>query len=289
MRVRDGVCFFLVLVIQATANAQERGGHPAHQGGMVPHGNQGQGGHPQQHMMTPQMQHEMMMQQFWHEQMMLNEMMAPRGRSRGQNRNSAQSSAGNKGQPGASLATTAGNPQSKSGLSKEANGSQIDPSRAAQPRQQHADETKGKQDAKRSMERERSLVSSTANHGRKGAAANTRKARPSDRLDIAKLHDVHKRLTEADHDYQGHRVKAMQHVASALEHLGAPAIGANLGYSWGNLPQEQSDRLLRDSLVQLNQAEKALRSGTNLAAHHESARTSVAEAIRELHSALAVR
>ncbi len=104
------------------------------------------------------------------------------------------------------------------------------------------------------------------------------------------MRTVHTKLRGADHDYQGHRVRAMTHVAAAIRHLHpTAALNTNVAAGQGNLPQAQSDQILRDALVHLNTAETSLGSGTNAATHHHSARTSVAEAIHELNTALTIR
>src|SRR5262249_50304043 len=98
------------------------------------------------------------------------------------------------------------------------------------------------------------------------------------------------KLRGADHDYQGHRVRAMSHVATAIRHLHpSSALNTNVSPGLGNLPQAQSDQILRDALVHLNTAEGSLGAGTAAAAHHQSARSSVSQAIHELNTALQVR
>ena len=108
-----------------------------------------------------------------------------------------------------------------------------------------------------------------------------------DQASISLLRTVHGKLQEADHDYQGHRVQALHHVSEALQQLGSPAM-AGLGYgpSLGNMPQAQSDGILRDSLLKLRMADSQLGSRSNAAAHHARARASLGHAIRELEIAL---
>ncbi len=104
------------------------------------------------------------------------------------------------------------------------------------------------------------------------------------------LRTVHTRLQEADHDYQGHRVQALHHVNQALGHLGSSAamgLGSSVGL--GDMPQSQSDGILRDSLHKLRTIEGHLGSPSNAAAHHARAWNSLIEAIRQLEFALRIR
>jgi hypothetical protein len=292
MTIRYGVCFFLVLGIPTAVNAQTNRGHQAHPGGTGAN-HAGQAGHPQQHMMNQQMQHEYMMQQFWHEQMMFAEMMSPRrpygGRTHAHSNNLQSQSAAKQSQQAAMQSQSGDNKHPMSGHQNQAHGKKDHPSGTTQPAPNHESGKGSKQDLANGKAPNHKGGLSALKHETKNATHANVKARTADRFDIALLHDAHKKLKEADHDYQGHRVKAMNHIASALEHLGSPRIDSDFGYSWGNLPQAQSDQILRDALVHLNQTENSLRTGNNRAAHHDRARTSVAEAIHELHTALAVR
>jgi hypothetical protein len=99
------------------------------------------------------------------------------------------------------------------------------------------------------------------------------------------------KLQAADHDYAGHRVKAMEHIHAAVALLGSSlgiAMGG-FGSGSGNLPQQRSDEMLREALHHLNMVEGSLASGANRVARHHRARASVAEAIREVRTALEVR
>jgi hypothetical protein len=107
---------------------------------------------------------------------------------------------------------------------------------------------------------------------------------------ISLLRMVHARLQEADHDYQGHRVEALHSLNQALHHLGSaapPGLGGTL--SLGNLPQQQSDGILRDAIVKLKSVESQLGGSANRFSHHAEARASVAHAIRQLDVALRIR
>jgi hypothetical protein len=242
MKVRQGLCLFLVLGIPVTAAAQNHPGRQTRPGGTAPH--PGPAHRQQPHMITPEMQHEHMMQQFWREQMMLNEMMSqPRGR-------------------GAHTQS-----RSSTGKAKSTN-----------------DAPAGKQ-IHHNNERP-----ALKNHSKDANAASKRKL-AADQRSVSLLRTVHNKLRVADHDYQGHRVRAMNHISSALEHLGSPAFNSDSAqhFGLGNLPQSKSDEILRDALIHLKTAESELTSGTNHPAYHGNARSKVAEAIGELHVALNIR
>ena len=107
---------------------------------------------------------------------------------------------------------------------------------------------------------------------------------------ISLLRMAHSRLQQADHDYQGHRARAANHVVSALRHLGAPGLpGSGIAPGAGRLPQAQSDGYLRDALFRLNQVQNELGTRVNRVAHHGSARSQVAAAIGEINLALSIR
>jgi hypothetical protein len=107
---------------------------------------------------------------------------------------------------------------------------------------------------------------------------------------ISHLRTAHAKLQQADHDYQGHRARAVGHIVSALRHLGAGSLPlASIAPGTGQLPQAQSDSLLRDALSRLNTVEGQLTSRTTFVAHHVNARNSVAAAMGELNTALSIR
>jgi hypothetical protein len=287
MKVRHGLCLFLVLGIPVTAAAQVHPGRQAHPGGMAPHPG---GVHQQPHMMTPQMQHEHMMQQFWQQQMMLNEMMRPsRGRgaqTQSRPNNSKSPAMGNHAQPAASQSPAEGNHGTKSGNAGRPRGSSTQPGGTEQPNRKSETKSAHNPTDAKELHRKSELTPAKKHFG---ADHNRRLA--SDQSSISLLRTVHAKLREADHDYQGHRMRAMNHVASALEHLGSPAFHSEFGQNFGlgNLPQSKSDEILRNALVHLKTVENELTRGTNRAEHHGSARAKVAEAIGELHVALNIR
>ncbi len=157
---------------------------------------------------------------------------------------------------------------------------------------------KGKHDAAALNETEQEKVRARAKtHETKATTAN-RPSRAADSGTISLLRTVHARLHRADADYDGHRVRAMNHIATAIRHLGSASgatagwdggynIGAGLG--GGHMPQAESDQILHNAIFQLNQTQGSLGTGTTAAAHHHNAHTSINEAIHELQVALKIR
>ena len=117
-----------------------------------------------------------------------------------------------------------------------------------------------------------------------------------DQVKVSLLRNVHSKLQQADHDYDGNRVRAMESVSQAIHHLGATGpLGFGGGSSLagisgaGNLPQGQSDGILRDAIHNLRNVEGQLGTSGGGATHHAEARASVARAIHHLEVALRVR
>ena len=107
---------------------------------------------------------------------------------------------------------------------------------------------------------------------------------------------MHAKLHEAEHYYDGNRVRAMQSVSQAIHHLGATGplgFGGSSSLAGisgaGNLPQGQSDGILRDAIHKLRGVEGQLGGSVGGAAHHAQARVSVAQAIHHLEVALRIR
>ncbi len=285
MNYRSGFLLATILAFSSPAFAQRLQNRPVPPGGGAGHPGQshpGQG--QQQHMMTPEMQYQHMMQHFWQEQMMLNEMSSmPRPRrGHAQPRQGAALS-----QPGSSQ-TSPG--QSRHDASKHTDPRQQTKSQSTGQEQEPSSPTPGtkaNRAEKASRERRHSQEEAVRKaHEREASPANQRPL-AADQGTIGLLRTVHARLQKADADYGGHRVRSMENIATALRHLGAsspvigsPAVGA------GNLPQAESDQILRNAIHTLSRTELMLGTGANAAAHRHSAHTSVAEAIRELHIAL---
>jgi hypothetical protein len=289
----------LVMVLAPSVMAQHNkpaGGRPAG-GGVRP----GQTHPGQQHMMTPEQQMEY---EFYRQQMMLNEMMRPRGGGRGQGQ--ASSGRGQRQSGGNSTNSSSngmqqrgqGHSGSRSPNSAKAaeagslgsNGEQSSPKNGKKGKTNDATNRLNEERKERERAKEKS-------HEDKEAIRN-RSTRIVDNRAVSMLKTVHNRLREADADYQGHRVKAMNHIATAIRHLGS-AAGVNMGsmlagsgiegLGTGHLSQGASDEILHNAIVQLKGTQGSLGTGPAAAAHHLSAHTSITEAVRELEVALKIR
>ncbi len=276
-----------ILVFTIPAFAQDRR-HPGMQSGGAPgrpapsHPAQGQ----QHHMVTPEMLEHHMMQQFWHEQLMLNEMFStprmerrqPQPNQRGGQTQTKTNQPQRRESTGAKSITADRRPQAQSG--------------SAAPRLDQSNETRSTRDRRaeeKSKERYRRDLPSRKARERDAGDPRMLQLGP-DHAAISLLRTVHERLQKADADYAGHRRRAMEHTMAALRQLRAPAgLDAILLVSAGSRPQWESDQILRDAMRSLNRAEGMLGTGANVAAHHHSARTSVAAAVRELQNALRIR
>lgn len=93
---------------------------------------------------------------------------------------------------------------------------------------------------------------------------------------VALLQQAYSNLAQADHDYKGHRVKAMKHIEKAAAELGGKISGDGKGHE----PQGTSDAQLRTAKSLLEKAVPNL-SGKAL--------RQVNEAIKEIDEALAVK
>jgi hypothetical protein len=255
-----------VLVLCSVAQAQQHRGQPAHNAGAPHHPGGAQPGHPQ---MRPAMSpEEHMWNQWHHEQMMMNQMMGgPRGRRSQQQGSSGRSMPSQPGQnrPTQAQAGRAGSPNHEGGKN-DANHSPA--AKKTEHKPTHATQKSQPRNPKNASQRHVM----------------------SDPGIISLLRTSHTQLEKADHDYAGHRVNAMRHIASAVQDLGSttPLNSISL-VSTGSLAQAQSNGILRDALVHLRYTESSLATGTNRTEHHHQARTAVAHAIRELETALRVR
>jgi len=128
-------------------------------------------------------------------------------------------------------------------------------------------------------------------HDRLAARNHRESAAASDPAMVESLRIANGKLHSADHDYAGHRVRAMEHIHGAVAQLGG-SLGfgmSGLGTGTGNLPQQRSDEMLREALHHLRSVEGSLGTGGNRRPHHERARGAVAAAIREVEMALRIR
>jgi hypothetical protein len=287
-----------VLVMSSPAWGQVH--HPANRGGNAGGARPGQI-HPGagQHggMIAPQHQME---NEFWQHQMMLMEMMAPRRPARHpaqtQGTHGASGSGGNaqsfagQGQNGSGQPQRGMHNQANSSKASHDHSAQTPSSESTDPRLSHANSKKGKQDEAASREsRHAHDMETRKTHSTQKDTAN-RNTRAADNRMAASLRNVQGILHKADTDYQGHRVKAMNHVAEAINRLGGNSM-ARMDYEYGgtNLPQAQSDRMLDDAMFHLRRIDGELGTGATALAHHRHARTSVVEAIHELETARRIR
>jgi hypothetical protein len=119
------------------------------------------------------------------------------------------------------------------------------------------------------------------------AAAPRFKAGGSEHV-VKELHHAKHLLEEADHDYHGHRARAVKDVSEAIHelshgekhHAGPEAKGGSNG---GKEPQKESNHQLREAIEILHHAKKELHHE-----HHKKALHHVEEAIKQLHEALEV-
>jgi len=105
---------------------------------------------------------------------------------------------------------------------------------------------------------------------------------------VEALHQVRVLLARADHDYKGHRVKAMQHIRAAMHTLQPnhrhPHPPLPKG---GNEPQAVSDAQLRQAIQQLNVIGAQLNGVSRPGA--TKAVSLIRSAINELNIALSIR
>lgn len=93
---------------------------------------------------------------------------------------------------------------------------------------------------------------------------------------VALLEDAYATLAQADHDYKGHRAKAMVQIKRAVKELGAHISGNGKGHE----PQATSDAQLKAALAILQQVSPGL-SGKPL--------KHVNNAIADINTALAIK
>ncbi|MGD0412278.1 MAG: hypothetical protein ABSC18_11310 [Verrucomicrobiota bacterium] len=100
---------------------------------------------------------------------------------------------------------------------------------------------------------------------------------PNDGTEAGLLRQAYGLLSLADHDYQGHRARAMKQIEVAAQHLGITLRGDGKGHE----TQATSDAQLRNAQALLVQASGGLKPGQGLA--------HVKLAIAQLNVALAIR
>jgi hypothetical protein len=116
---------------------------------------------------------------------------------------------------------------------------------------------------------------------------------------ISELEQAKTLLEKADHDYDGHRAKAVGEIQVAIHALKPHHTGKQGEHptktgekpaknGGGNKePQEVSDAQLKKALGELQSIHKQL--GSLKAEHHTKASTAVGKAIEELHTALKIK
>ena len=153
-----------------------------------------------------------------------------------------------------------------------------------QKKQQHKDLAETKHvEKKKHIEKEKARE-----HAKK--AEKKAPATAADHESVALLRAVHHKLHEADHDYDGHRHRAAEHVGSALGHLGSSAqTPGRSGKGRTNSPQSVSDAIMREARGSLEMIKSRLAAKSADAKGHREAHGAVDAAIREIGLALTVR
>jgi hypothetical protein len=171
--------------------------------------------------------------------------------------------------------------QPKAKAQQKAKGATAKP---AQKKQQHKELTETKHvEKKKHIEKEKARE-----HAKK--AEKKAPATAADHESIALLRAVHHKLHEADHDYDGHRHLAAEHVGSALGHLGSSAqTPGRSGKGRTNSPQSVSDAIMREARGSLEMIKSRLAAKSADAKGHREAHGAVDAAIREIGLALTVR
>ena len=169
--------------------------------------------------------------------------------------------------------------------------------KAAQKKAQHKASAKAKHDEKKKhTAKVKGKAKAKAKAGKLAKKAETKAPAKvatgggPDHESIALLRAAHQRLHQADHDYAGHRIRAMEHVGSALGHLGSSAqAGVRSGTGRGTMPQPVSDAHLREARGHLEMIRNRIAAGPAAAKGHGAARGAVEAAIREIDIALSLR
>jgi hypothetical protein len=108
---------------------------------------------------------------------------------------------------------------------------------------------------------------------------------------ITALQGANALLAKADHDYKGHRVKAMKQVHAAVHALKVGAKAPKSPFKGpkgtGGLPQDQSDALLKQAMTQITAVQTQLANVQDPRA--TAAAADLAVAVTELQTALKVR
>jgi hypothetical protein len=105
---------------------------------------------------------------------------------------------------------------------------------------------------------------------------------------VKELHHAKHLLEHADHDYDGHRARAVKDVSEAIHELSHGASHHHhleaKGKGGEELKQTKSDEHLKEALAILHEAKTQLSKHE----HHKKALHHVEEAIHQIHTALKV-
>jgi hypothetical protein len=113
------------------------------------------------------------------------------------------------------------------------------------------------------------------------AFAQGRGRAPANPGDVTAVVQAYRVLEQADHDYQGHRVKAMEHLQKAGLILGVTLKGNGKGQE----PQGNSDSQLKQAQSMLQRMSTSKVNGKR----HQRAMTHVNNALSELQTALSIK
>ncbi len=182
--------------------------------------------------------------------------------------------------------------QAKAKAPHQAKGAMAKP---VQKKTKQKDSAKSKHDEKKKLTakmkgKAKAQAEKLAKKAEKKAPAKVAARGGPDDESIALLRAAHQRLHQADHDYAGHRIRAVEHVGSALGHLGSSAqVGVRSGTGRGTMPQPVSDTHLQEARGHLEMIKNRLAVRGASAKGHGEAHRAVDAAIREIDVALAIR
>jgi len=113
------------------------------------------------------------------------------------------------------------------------------------------------------------------------AFAQGRGRAPANPADVTAVVQAYRALEQADHDYQGHRIKAMEHLRKAGNILGVTLKGDGKGQE----QQGNSDTQLKQAQSMLQRMSTSKVNGKR----HQRAMTHVNNALSELQTALSIK
>jgi hypothetical protein len=113
------------------------------------------------------------------------------------------------------------------------------------------------------------------------ALAQGRGRAPANPADVTAVVQAYRVLEQADHDYQGHRIKAMEHLRKAGLILGVTLKGDGKGHE----QQGNSDSQLKQAQSMLQRMNSSKVGGKR----HQRALTHVNNALGELQTALSIK